>query len=148
VGLLDILKPDQLNQTGVKEKKEKLSDTVSNALTAEQKYEKFKGIMHQSEHVHEDTSLEETHHETLESSIFINKSQHVRICKPKAYDDTERIGQAIIEGKVVILHMEDLDPNTATRILEFVYGMCFYANIEPENIDSKIFMIDPRNKRR
>jgi FtsZ-interacting cell division protein YlmF len=145
VGLLDIFKESD-NATDIHESnhQEFLKDE-----TTEEKVQKFrKKTSFMSESSKEVEIPEIRTSSEPREQIFINKSQQVRICKPKVYAHAETIGQAIKDNKIVILHMDDLDTNTATRILEFVYGICYAYEIEPENIDSKIFMIDPGHKRR
>jgi cell division inhibitor SepF len=83
-----------------------------------------------------------------ESDVFTNKSQQVKIVKPKTFENAEVIGEAIRDGKVIILDLNKLDAPLATRILDFISGVCFAYNIMPEKVDSKIFMIDPDHKRK
>lgn len=144
MGLLDVLKPANV----FKDEEETVETKVDDAL-AEEKVRAFPNFRQKKSFDGEvdfgNSSLGTTNYD---SEIFVNKSVNVKICKPKSYESVESIGEAIKDQKVVILHMDKLDPNVATRILEFVYGMCFYAGIEPENVDSKIIMIDPKHKRR
>lgn len=144
MGLLDVLKPSN----AFKDEEETREETVEE-VQPEEKVRSFPSFRNKK--TFEDESEYESDRMGVmnyDPDIFVNKSQQVKICKPKSYESVESIGQAIKEKKVVILHMDKLDPNVATRILEFVYGMCFYAGIEPENVDSKIIMIDPQHKRR
>lgn len=83
-----------------------------------------------------------------ENDVFINRSNQVKIVKPKSYDNAEVIGEAIKDGKVIILDLNKLETQLATRILDFVTGICFAYNIEPEKVEAKIFMIDPQHKRK
>lgn len=148
MGLLDVLKPNNVFKD---EDGDEARDEVVSEAQAEEKvvrsFPKFRGG---NKAFDSDMELDTDNFASVDydSDIFVNKSVNVKICKPKSYESVESIGQAIKDKKVVILHMDKLDPNVATRILEFVYGMCFYAGIEPENVDSKIIMIDPQHKRR
>jgi len=83
-----------------------------------------------------------------ESDVFTNKSQQVKIVKPKTFENAEVIGEAIRDEKVIILDLNKLDAPLATRILDFISGVCFAYNIMPEKVDSKIFMIDPNHRRK
>lgn len=83
-----------------------------------------------------------------ESDVFTNRSNQVKIVKPKTFDNAEIIGEAIKDGKVIILDLNKLETPLATRILDFITGVCFAYNIEPEKVDAKIFMIDPQHKRK
>lgn len=83
-----------------------------------------------------------------ENDVFTNRSNQVKIVKPKSYENAEVIGEAIKDGKVIILDLNKLETQLATRILDFVTGICFAYNIEPEKVEAKIFMIDPDHKRK
>jgi FtsZ-interacting cell division protein YlmF len=141
--LLDVLKPqNQFND------EEEVQETRVEEPQTEEKVRSFAPFRNKKPFESEGLGEMGSLNVNYDPDIFVNKSEQVKICKPKSYESVESIGQAIKDQKVVILHMDKLDPNVATRILEFVYGMCFYAGIEPENVDSKIIMIDPKHKRR
>lgn len=81
-----------------------------------------------------------------ESEVFTNRSNQVKIVKPKSFENAKLIGEAIQDGKVIILDLSKLDTALATRILDFISGICFACSIEPEKVEAKIFMIDPNHK--
>lgn len=77
----------------------------------------------------------------------INKNPRMRIYTPTHYDIVTAIGTDLVrDKKIVILNMTKLDDKTTIKILQFVSGICFTMNIEPEDIADKIISIDPTNQ--
>lgn len=121
---------------------EKMTD--SNAETIEEKVMKFGNKPKASV---EETTLDvrgEVDHITTES--IINKNSRLRIYKPTYYEIVQSIGNDIKQGKIVLLDMSSLDEKTTMKIIQFVYGICFALDIEPEDVSPKIISIDPQNK--
>lgn len=70
------------------------------------------------------------------------KGANVRIIAPKSYDHVQTIGREILGKKTVILKLGKLNEDTGSRILDFVYGVCFAQGIEPVLVDDAIYLID------
>jgi len=82
------------------------------------------------------------------NEAVVNRNSRLRIYKPTYYEVVQSIGRDIREGKIVLLDMSSLDEKTTVKILQFVYGICFALDVEPEDVSPKIISIDPQNKAR
>lgn len=76
----------------------------------------------------------------------INNNTRLKIYKPTYYEVAQSIGKDIKEGKIVLLDMSSLDEKTTIKIIQFVYGICYALDIEPEDVSPKIISVDPQNK--
>lgn len=83
-----------------------------------------------------------------ENNPFTGGSDKIRIAKPSNYGDVQKIGQAIKDGKAVILHMDRLKEDVAIEIHQFILGVCFACDIVPEKVDNKIFLIEPKDDKK
>lgn len=84
--------------------------------------------------------------ENSTNDAIINKNTRLRIYKPTYYEVVQSIGRDIKGGKIVLLDMSSLDEKTTVKIIQFVYGLCFALDIEPEDVSPKIISVDPQNK--
>jgi len=116
--------------------------------TEEKMVQNLKSKLNMNQSAETTTTTSKAKGSLYESDVFTNKSQQVKIVKPKTFENAEVIGEAIRDDKVIILDLNKLDAPLATRILDFISGVCFAYNIMPEKVDSKIFMIDPNHKRK
>lgn len=120
---------------------EKVTETSSE--TIEEKVMKFGNKTKPHVEVQNEIRGEE---EQSSSESVINKNSRLRIYKPTYYEVVQNIGRDIKDGKIVLLDMSSLDEKTTVKIIQFVYGLCFGLDIEPEDVSAKIISVDPQNK--
>jgi len=140
--MVNFVKGDNLNQN-----QEEVVQETKTEMSEEKMVENFKSKLNFNSKV-ENPGMKTQAATIYESDVFTNRSNQVKIVKPKTFDNAEVIGEAIKDGKVIILDLNKLETPLATRILDFITGVCFAYNIEPERVDTKIFMIDPQHKRK
>lgn len=75
----------------------------------------------------------------------VNNSKRIRIYEPAKFADVTVIGDEIKNGKIVIVNFKNLDDEESVRVENFLYGMCYYADIEPEAVHDGIISIDPQH---
>jgi FtsZ-interacting cell division protein YlmF len=136
---LNILKSD---------KPEPITDTTTPSLSEDtqelrERMNKFRANRNTNPSFSEDNIASRS----IDYDIFTNQSLTVRIAKPKDYNSVAAIAQQLKDGIIVILNMEKVEVEMAIRIWEFLQGVCFALGCEPENIEPKIFLIDPTNQR-
>lgn len=78
-------------------------------------------------------------------NIRINNSKRIRIYEPTKFSDVKVIGAEIKNGKIVVVNYKNLDEEDTLRVENFLYGMCYYADIEPESVHDGIISIDPQH---
>ena len=78
-------------------------------------------------------------------NIRVNNSKRIRIYEPAKFADVKAIGEEIKNGKIVIVNFKNLDEEESVRVENFLYGMCYYADIEPESVHDGIISIDPQH---
>lgn len=92
------------------------------------------------------TKHEEKPRTTDGRNIRINNSNRLRIYEPAKFRDVEIIGDEVKNGKIVVVNFKNLDDEESIRVENFLYGMCFYADITPETVHDGIICIDPQHK--
>ncbi len=69
-----------------------------------------------------------------------NKSMEMLLIKAKSYDDMQSIAQNIKERKVVIVNFEDIDKETAQRMVDFLSGAVFALDGVPRKVSGGTFL--------
>lgn len=67
----------------------------------------------------------------------------VRVFVPTKYSHVEVISQTILSGKVSLVKIEKMDEMDKTKLLHFIFGVCYTLHIQPEMIDENTYVIDP-----
>ncbi|MDE6686633.1 MAG: cell division protein SepF [Lachnospiraceae bacterium] len=63
--------------------------------------------------------------------------------KPESMEDAKTITDTLLEGRTVILNLENIDVETARRILDFAMGSTYAMNGIMQKISNSIFIIVP-----
>ncbi len=69
-----------------------------------------------------------------------DKACEMVLVKAKAYDDLQSIAKSIKEQKVVIVNFEDMDKETAQRMVDFLSGAVFALDGEPKKVSGSTFL--------
>ena len=64
---------------------------------------------------------------------------------PVVYDDAQSIADNLKSGKPIIVNMEELDGETAQRVLDFLLGAVYALDGTVSKISRGIFLVAPRN---
>ncbi|MDO4853598.1 MAG: cell division protein SepF [Clostridia bacterium] len=64
---------------------------------------------------------------------------------PVAYDDAQSIADNLKSHKPIIVNMEELDGNTAQRVLDFLLGAVYALDGTISKISRGIFLVAPKN---
>lgn len=68
------------------------------------------------------------------------KSMEMVLVKAKAYDDMQSIANNIKARKVVIVNFEDMDKETAQRMVDFLSGAVFALDGMPKKVSGSTFL--------
>lgn len=68
------------------------------------------------------------------------KSLDMVLIKAKSYDDMQTIAQNIKDRKVVIVNFEDMDKETAQRMVDFLSGAVYALNGSPSKVSGSTFL--------
>ena len=68
------------------------------------------------------------------------KSMEMVLVKAKAYDDMQDIANNIKARKVVIVNFEDMDKETAQRMVDFLSGAVFALDGMPKKVSGSTFL--------
>jgi len=79
---------------------------------------------------------------------LVNRNSRIKIFKPTHYHQVESIAQEMENGKVVIVHFNELHESIQEKTLQFLFGLSYAFNIEPEMVNDNVFMFDPDHKRK
>jgi cell division inhibitor SepF len=71
-------------------------------------------------------------------------SMKMIVYHPVCYDDAQTIVDNLKNRRPVIVNMEELDGNTAQRVLDFLLGAIYALNGTVNKISRGIFLVAPR----
>lgn len=69
-----------------------------------------------------------------------DKACEMVLVKAKAYDDLQSIARNIKEQKVVIVNFEDMDKETAQRMVDFLSGAVFALDGDSKKVSGSTFL--------
>ena len=69
----------------------------------------------------------------------------VCVFKPTSVDESHEIMSTFKENRTIVLNLEDTDPSTAQRILDFTSGTCFALGGGLQKVSNYIFIATPAN---
>lgn len=72
-----------------------------------------------------------------------NNSSPMEIFRPTSFNDVERIIDALRAGKNAIVHLENLKPATALRVLDMLSGAIYALNGGLYEIQKNTYMFSP-----
>lgn len=72
-----------------------------------------------------------------------NKQSEVRMIIPKSYEDSNEIADYLIDGKTVVLNLEEMNVDLGQRIIDFTVGACYTMGGNLQKISKKIFIATP-----
>ena len=67
------------------------------------------------------------------------------VYRPVSYEDTQNIIDNLKSRKPVIVNMEQIEVETAQRILDFMSGACYAVDGRVYKVSSRIFIVAPAN---
>ena len=70
-------------------------------------------------------------------------SNEVCVIKPKQFEDSTEIVDALLDSCTVILNLEGLDINLAQHIIDFTSGASYSINGSIRKVSSYIFILTP-----
>lgn len=76
------------------------------------------------------------------ASAKLNK---IVLCEPRIYSDAKKVGKHLLENKAVIVNFNRINPDQATRIVDFLTGTVFAVNGEIQRVGEQIFLCTPPN---
>lgn len=69
-----------------------------------------------------------------------SRRYEVEIIAPKSYDTLTQAVQALLERKVVVLKLEQLDQDQAQRLLDFLSGSAYAISAQVSQISESVFL--------
>ncbi len=76
-------------------------------------------------------------------NVNIGGSMEVCVIKPTKVDETRDITDTLLQGRTVVLNLEDIDEMSAQRILDFTSGSCYAMDGNLQKISQRIFIVTP-----
>lgn len=77
---------------------------------------------------------------TASTQTMGKKNYEMVLVKAKEYNDIQDIGNNIKAKKVVIVNFEDMDKETAQRMVDFLSGAVFALNGKPKKVSGSTFL--------
>jgi len=74
-----------------------------------------------------------------------NRSMEMVLIKAKSYNDMQTIAQHIKDRKVAIVNFEDMDKETAQRMVDFLSGAVFALDGVPKKVSGSTFLFSSSN---
>ncbi|MCZ8511246.1 cell division protein SepF [Paenibacillus filicis] len=120
------------------------------------KFMNFLGL--QEDEVHEEHEPQRTaeHHEETETSVpearrnkgnivSIHSQKNVRVVlnEPRSYEETQEIADHLRNRRPVVVNLQRVRPDQATRIVDFLSGTVYALNGSISKIGPNIFLCTP-----
>ena len=74
-----------------------------------------------------------------------NRAMEMVLIKAKSYSDMQSIAQHIKDRKVAIVNFEDMDKETAQRMVDFLSGAVFALDGVPKKVSGSTFLFSSSN---
>ena len=90
----------------------------------------------------EDRRSEDRHNKVV--NIHATTQLKVVLVKPSKYDeDATAIADHLLEKRTVVVNMENTDPDTARRLLDFVSGVAYATGGKVKRVAAKTYIATP-----
>ena len=90
----------------------------------------------------EDRRSEDRHNKVV--NIHATTQLKVVLVKPSKYDeDATAIADHLLEKRTVVVNMENTDPDTARRLLDFVSGVAYATSGNVKRVAAKTYIVTP-----
>lgn len=73
----------------------------------------------------------------------VSKRGPVSVFKPSSYSDVETMIDSLKDGKTVVVHLTELKPETAIRIIDMLSGAVYALSGGVYEMEKNIFMFSP-----
>lgn len=96
----------------------------------------------------EEKTTQDLINEALQSDVFTNTDDTIKIGTPITFEDAKYIAEVILSGRAVIVILDKANENDAQRILDFLMGVCFSESFLIERVakDKLMWLINPNRK--
>ena len=111
---------------------EEIKETKKNKISKSLLGKKKKNIKEKDEEYDEENFEEESDY----STVFID---------PKQFEDCKKIANFIDKGKMITINLENVGPNVAQRIMDFLAGAMEIKNASFAQIAKNVYTIVPEN---
>ena len=74
-----------------------------------------------------------------------SKDLELKVIKPTDYSDCTEVADLLIGGDPVVVNIENIDPDLAQRIMDFIFGTVYTVNGGIMKISEFIYIVSPEN---
>ncbi|MCI6153242.1 cell division protein SepF [Fusobacterium perfoetens] len=125
-------------ETEIETKKNYTEEPYQNFLKEENEKETYK--------VEKQEKVEEKKERKIESYVDVTSYQNV-VSRIKGFEDSKKIARYIKENKIVTLNLEELDTETAQRVIDFLSGAMSMKEASLVEISKCVYVSVPKNQR-
>ncbi|NME35911.1 MULTISPECIES: cell division protein SepF [Fusobacterium] len=119
-------------------KKSVVDEPYQNFLREENEKETYK--------VEKVEKVEERKERRIENYVDVTSYQNV-VSRIKGFEDSKKIARYIKENKIVTLNLEELDSETAQRVIDFLSGAMSMKEASLVEISKCVYVSVPKNQR-
>ncbi len=80
-----------------------------------------------------------------DTTSITSAALQLKVVKPESYDDVTQIATHLLEGKTVVLNLENTNKETARRLIDFLSGVVFSIQGHFKNVAVNTFIITPHD---
>lgn len=84
-------------------------------------------------------------YEEDDTTSITSAALQLKVVKPESYDDVTQIATHLLEGKTVVLNLENTNKETARRLIDFLSGVVFSIQGHFKNVAVNTFIITPHD---
>ena len=82
---------------------------------------------------------------TVSGGHNMQLSVELKVVKPEDYNNVNEIADHLLNGKTVILNLEETNKETARRLIDFLNGVAYAIQGQVERVSERTFVITPSN---
>ncbi len=83
--------------------------------------------------------------EQLDATSISSSALQLKVVKPESFDDVTAIATHLLEGKTVVLNLENTNKESARRLIDFLSGVVFSIQGHFKNVAVNTFIITPHD---
>lgn len=98
----------------------------------------------QKQEVHQDDHLSSKYKGKV-VNIHATTQLKVVVVQPETYEDAQEICDNLKAKKPVVINLEEMDADTARRVLDFLFGSVYALDANIQKVSNGIYLVAPYN---
>ncbi len=79
------------------------------------------------------------------TGVSSSTALEMKVCRPSKFEEGPEIAKHLLNGKTVVLNLEDANRDTIIRLIDFLFGVTFAIEGNLKKVSSYTYVITPKN---